>query len=76
MISLLPDHALSLLGLRRSAAAEAVAQPLVRCAGALSRPALLPSPVVREAYRRAAEAGAGWGPRVADRPLQHGALAA
>jgi uncharacterized protein (DUF2236 family) len=75
-ISLLPDHALSLLGLRRSAAAEAVAQPLVRCAGALSRPALLPSPVVREAYRRAAAAGAGCGPGVAGHPVPQGALAA
>ena len=56
-ISLLPDHALSMLGLRRSPAAEAVAHSLLRCVGTLSRPTLLPSPVVRQAYRRAAEAG-------------------
>ncbi len=56
-ISLLPDHALSLLGLRRNAAAEAVVRPLVRGGGALSRGWLPPQPVVRQAYRRAAEAG-------------------
>jgi len=59
-ISLMPDHALSLLGLRRDAVAEAVVRPLVSRGGALSRRTLPPPPVLRHAYRRAAEAGIDW----------------
>jgi uncharacterized protein (DUF2236 family) len=56
-ISIMPDHSLRLLGLRRSPAVEAAVRPLVRGGVALGRRTLQPRPVLREAYRRAAEAG-------------------
>jgi uncharacterized protein (DUF2236 family) len=52
-VSLLPDHALGLLGMRRAPAVEAVVRPLVRPGSALRpRP-----PVLHQARRRAEAAG-------------------
>jgi uncharacterized protein (DUF2236 family) len=56
-ISLMPDSALDLLGMRRSPIAEAVVEPLVRRAGAVRMPGRRPPPVLVEARRRAEAAG-------------------
>jgi uncharacterized protein (DUF2236 family) len=56
-ISIMPDHSLQLLGVRRRVASEAAVRPLVRSAVALGRRARRPPPVLRQAERRAAEAG-------------------
>jgi uncharacterized protein (DUF2236 family) len=56
-ISIMPDHALALLGLRRAAAAAAGVRPLVRHGAVLSRRALRPPPVLVQARRRTAAAG-------------------
>jgi uncharacterized protein (DUF2236 family) len=55
-ISIMPDHALELLGMRRAPAAEAAVRPLVRRGAAFSRRALRPPPVLVQARRRAAAA--------------------
>jgi uncharacterized protein (DUF2236 family) len=59
-ISLMPEHAASLLGLRSSPAAEAVVGQLVRRGSTVSRRVRPPPPVLRQACRRAAEAGIDW----------------
>jgi uncharacterized protein (DUF2236 family) len=56
-ISLMPDGALRLLGMRRAPLAEAAVRPLVRHGAALSRRTLRPPPVLVQARRRAEAAG-------------------
>jgi uncharacterized protein (DUF2236 family) len=56
-ISVMPDHALELLGIRRSRAAEAAVRPIVRRGASLSRRALRPPPVLVQARRRTRAAG-------------------
>jgi hypothetical protein len=56
-ISLMPDDAMRLLGMRRSPAAEAAVRPLVRHGSALSRRRLRPPPVLLQARRRTEAAG-------------------
>jgi uncharacterized protein (DUF2236 family) len=56
-ISLMPDPALLLLGIRRSPIAEAVVRPLVRRAGSVRPPGRRPPAVLVEARRRAEAAG-------------------
>jgi len=55
-VSLMPEHALELLGMRRNPAAEAVVRPLVRGGSAASSRFLRPPAVIRQARRRAAAA--------------------
>lgn len=55
-ISLMPDYALELLGMRRNPLAEAVVRPLVRGGADFSRRHLQPPPVIVQARRRMAEA--------------------
>jgi len=54
-ISLMPDFALELLGIRRNPLAEIAVQPLVRKGAAFSRRHLRPPPVIVQAKRRIAE---------------------
>jgi len=54
-ISLMPDFALHLLGMRRNPLAEAAARPLVRRGATFSRRHLRPPPVIVQAQRRLAE---------------------
>jgi uncharacterized protein (DUF2236 family) len=56
-ISLVPDDALAMLGMRRSPAAEAAVRPLVRRGASLGRRALRPHPVVLQARQRTEAAG-------------------
>jgi len=56
-VSLLPDHALELYGLRRRTAAVAVVRPFVATGGKLAARLLPPPPVLLEARRKAAAAG-------------------
>lgn len=56
-VSLMPEHALELLGMRRNPAAEAAVRPLVRYGSAASRRFLRPPPVLSQARRRTAAAG-------------------
>jgi hypothetical protein len=56
-ISLLPDHAVDLYGLRRNSAAERALRPFVAAGAKLSARLLPPPPVLLEAQRRAAAAG-------------------
>jgi uncharacterized protein (DUF2236 family) len=56
-ISLMPDDALRLLGLRRRPRAERAVRPLVRRGAALSRRTLRPPPVLVQARRRTEAAG-------------------
>ena len=55
-ISLLPDHAVELYGLRRNSAAERALRPFVAAGAKLSARLLPPPPVLLEAQRRAAAA--------------------
>jgi len=55
-VSLMPEYALELLGMRRNPSAEAVVRPLVWGGSAASRRFLRPPPVIRQARRRAAAA--------------------
>ena len=57
-ISIMPDYALGLYGMRRSPAAEALVRPVVSSGSELARRFLRPPPVIREARRRASAAGA------------------
>ncbi|HEY4028660.1 MAG TPA: oxygenase MpaB family protein [Candidatus Dormibacteraeota bacterium] len=59
-ISLMPDSALELLGMRRSAFAERVVRPLVRRGGAFRRRTGQTPPVLAQARRRAEAAGLEW----------------
>jgi uncharacterized protein (DUF2236 family) len=56
-VSLLPDYAVELYGIRRNRAAEAAVRPLVSSGSYLSRRLGKPPPVLQEARRRAAAAG-------------------
>jgi uncharacterized protein (DUF2236 family) len=56
-ISLLPEYAVEMYGLRRNSAAEAVLRPLVAAGAKLSARLLPPHPVLLEARRRAQAAG-------------------
>jgi uncharacterized protein (DUF2236 family) len=56
-ISIMPDHALELYGIRRLAVAEALVRPVVRRGASFSRRRLQPPPVLREARRKAEAAG-------------------
>ncbi|HVD00867.1 MAG TPA: oxygenase MpaB family protein [Candidatus Dormibacteraeota bacterium] len=56
-ISLLPDHAVEMYGLRRNSAAEAGLRPLVGASARLSARLLPPHPVMLEAQRRVLAAG-------------------
>ena len=56
-ISLLPDHAVEMYGLRRNSAAEKALRPLVAAGARLSARLLPPPPVMLEAKRRARDAG-------------------
>jgi uncharacterized protein (DUF2236 family) len=56
-ISLLPDHAVELYGLRRNSAAETALRPFVAAGAKLSARLLPPPPVLLEATRRAHQAG-------------------
>jgi len=56
-ISIMPDEALTMLGIHRSAAAEAAVGPLVRHGASLGRRRLRPPPVLMQARQRAEAAG-------------------
>jgi uncharacterized protein (DUF2236 family) len=56
-ISLLPEHAVDLYGIRRNPAAEAALRPFVAAGAKLSARLLPPHPVILEARRKAAAAG-------------------
>jgi uncharacterized protein (DUF2236 family) len=56
-ISLLPDHAVELYGIRRNRAAEAAVRPLVSSGSGLARRLGRPPKVLEEARRRAEAAG-------------------
>jgi uncharacterized protein (DUF2236 family) len=56
-ISVMPDHALRLYGIRRNAAAEAAVRPMVSSGSDFARRFLAPPPVLREARQKAAAAG-------------------
>jgi uncharacterized protein (DUF2236 family) len=56
-ISIMPDYALGLYGIRRNTGAEAAVRPLVSSGSEFARRFLKPPPVIREARRRAAAAG-------------------
>ncbi len=56
-LSLMPDHALELLGISRHRAIEQAVRPVVRRGAAYARRRLKPPPVIAEARRRLAEAG-------------------
>jgi uncharacterized protein (DUF2236 family) len=56
-VSVLPDHAVELYGLRRNPAAEAAVRPLVSSGSQFARRFLRPPHVLREARRRAAAEG-------------------
>jgi uncharacterized protein (DUF2236 family) len=56
-ISLLPDYAVDMYGLRRNSAAEAALRPLVAAGAKLSARLLPPHPALLEAKRRALAAG-------------------
>lgn len=56
-LSLLPDYAIGLYGIRRRPWAEAAVRPLVRRGAALARRRGTPPPVLQQAYRRVQEAG-------------------
>jgi uncharacterized protein (DUF2236 family) len=56
-ISLLPDHAVELYGLRRNSAAESALRPFVAAGAKLSARLLPPPPVLLEARRKARAAG-------------------
>jgi uncharacterized protein (DUF2236 family) len=56
-ISLLPDHAVELLGIRRRPLAEALVRPLIRRGGRLRRRRLRPPPALVQARERAEAAG-------------------
>ena len=56
-VSLMPDHALEMLGMRRSAAAGAMVRPLVSRGAAAARRRLRPPPVLQQARRRTEAAG-------------------
>jgi len=56
-ISLMPDHSLALLGMRRAALAEAAVRPIVRRGAALGRRRMRPPPVLVQARRRTEAAG-------------------
>jgi uncharacterized protein (DUF2236 family) len=56
-VSLLPDHAVELYGLRRNSAAESALRPLVSAGARLSARLLLPPPVLLEARRKTVAAG-------------------
>ena len=57
-VSLLPEHAVELYGIRRNSAAESALRPLVAAGARLSARLLPPPPVLLEAQRRTAAAGA------------------
>ncbi len=56
-ISILPDYALDLYGIRRNLRAEAAVRPLVASGAGLARRLLRPPPVLGQARRRTAAAG-------------------
>jgi hypothetical protein len=56
-ISLMPEHAVELLGIRRRPLAEALVRPLVRSGSALGRRRLRPPPVLVQARERTEAAG-------------------
>lgn len=56
-ISLMPDHAIELYGMRRSPTAEAAVRPLVTGGSRLSQRLLPPPPVLRQARERSLAAG-------------------
>jgi uncharacterized protein (DUF2236 family) len=56
-ISLMPEHAVELLGIRRRPLAEALVRPLVRSGSALGRRRLRPPPVLIQARERTEAAG-------------------
>jgi len=56
-VSVLPDHAVELYGIKRNPAAEAAVRPLVSSGSTFARRFLRPPHVLREARRRAAAAG-------------------
>ena len=56
-ISLMPGHAVELLGIRRRPLAEALVRPLVRSGSALGRRRLRPPPVLIQARERTEAAG-------------------
>ena len=56
-ISLLPEYAVELYGIKRNRAAEAAVRPLVSSGSSFARRFLKPPPVLREARRRAEAAG-------------------
>jgi uncharacterized protein (DUF2236 family) len=56
-ISLLPDYAIELYGMRRNSAAESALRPFVAAGAKLSARLLPPHPVLLEAQRRSATAG-------------------
>jgi uncharacterized protein (DUF2236 family) len=56
-ISVLPDYAVELYGIRRNLAAEAAVRPLVSAGSGFARRFLEPPPVLREARRRSEAAG-------------------
>jgi uncharacterized protein (DUF2236 family) len=67
-ISIMPDYALGLYGIRRNTGAEAAVRPLVSSGSEFARRFLKPPPVIREARRRAAAAGEDPGPTSRARP--------
>ena len=56
-ISILPDHAVELYGLRRQTLAESAVRPFVAAGGKLAARLLPPPPVLIEARRKAAQVG-------------------
>ena len=56
-ISIMPDDALAMLGIRRQPLAEALVRPLVRSGGALGRRRMKPPPVLVQARERTEAAG-------------------
>jgi uncharacterized protein (DUF2236 family) len=56
-ISIMPDHALELYGIRRRPLAEALVRPVVRSGASFSRRRMQLPPVLREARRRSEAAG-------------------
>lgn len=56
-ISLMPDYALGLYGMRRNPAAEAAVHPMVTAGSRISQRLLPPPPVLRHARQRAEAAG-------------------